>query len=45
MLYSALWYGKYCWIIFKAAFKGQQQDDYNDPYLKLMSIHKRVPHW
>ncbi|KAK5129138.1 hypothetical protein LTR08_003803 [Meristemomyces frigidus] len=44
MLYSALWYGKDCWSIFKSTWKGEI-DDYGDPYIKLMSIHKRVPHW
>lgn len=44
MAYATLWYGKDCWVIFKKAFRGQY-DDYNDPYLKIMSIHKRVPHW
>lgn len=44
MLYSVLWYGKDCAAIFMNAFKNRF-DDYNDPYLKLMSVHKRAPHW
>lgn len=44
MLWAALWYGPDCYQIFKNAMKGKVED-YGDPYLKLMSIHKRVPHW
>ncbi|KAF2773243.1 OPT superfamily oligopeptide transporter [Teratosphaeria nubilosa] len=45
MLYAVLWYGKDCYNIFMSSWKGKGIDDYNDPYLKIMSVHKRVPHW
>ncbi|KAH9817762.1 OPT oligopeptide transporter protein [Teratosphaeria destructans] len=45
MLYSVLWYGKDCYTVFMNSWKGKAMDDYNDPYLKIMSVHKRVPHW
>lgn len=44
MTYAILWYGKSGWNDFKEAWKNQRSD-YDDPYLKLMSFQKRVPHW
>jgi hypothetical protein len=44
MLYSVLWYGKDSYRAIIDAFKGKRED-YDDPYMKLMSIHKGVPHW
>ncbi|KAF7195508.1 Oligopeptide transporter 7 [Pseudocercospora fuligena] len=44
--YAILWYGKSVWKAAKDAFKNRTElDDYNDPYLKLMSFDPRVPHW
>ena len=44
LVYSFLWYGKDSYIAIVEAWKGRR-DDYNDPYLKLMSRTPRVPHW
>ena len=44
MTYAALWYGKDAYEAVKAAIRGRRST-YDDPYLKLMSIHPRVPHW
>ncbi|KAK7700666.1 hypothetical protein SLS64_010810 [Diaporthe eres] len=44
LTYSILWYGKDSYKAFRDALKNVR-DDYNDPYLKLMSRTERVPHW
>lgn len=43
-VYAVLWHGKDAWRAVKATFRGQRQD-YDDPYLKVMSFDPRVPHW
>jgi hypothetical protein len=46
MLYAILWYGEDMWASMKLLVRGKLDDnDYNDPYLKLMSVYPRVPHW
>lgn len=42
--YSIFWYGKDSYVAIVEAWKGRR-DDYDDPYLKLMSRCPRVPHW
>ncbi|OOG00122.1 hypothetical protein ASPCADRAFT_161658 [Aspergillus carbonarius ITEM 5010] len=44
MAYAILWYGKSGWRDLKAAWQNKRSD-YDDPYLKMMSFQKRVPHW
>lgn len=44
VFYAVLWYGKESWVALKDAYQGRRED-YNDPYLKLMSFDPRVPHW
>ena len=44
LLYSILWYGKDSWVAMREAIQGRRED-YDDPYLKLMSRTPRVPHW
>jgi len=44
MLYSVLYYGKDMWFSIRQLIKGNAHD-YNDPYLKLMARHTRVPQW
>lgn len=44
LMYSICWYGKDAWDSFKDALKNVR-NDYDDPYLKLMSRTERVPHW
>ena len=43
-VYSILWYGSSSWKILKDAWRNRH-DDYDDPYLRLMSTFPRVPHW
>ncbi|KAK3385091.1 isp4 protein [Podospora didyma] len=44
LVYAGLWYGKDSYVAIVEAWKSRR-DDYNDPYLKLMSRTARVPHW
>lgn len=44
LLYAVLWYGKESYIAVMDSWKGRD-NDYNDPYLRLMSRCPRVPHW
>ncbi|KAF2717787.1 isp4 protein [Polychaeton citri CBS 116435] len=44
MLYAILWYGQDAYQAVKNAFQSRREE-YEDPYLDLMSIHPRVPHW
>jgi OPT family oligopeptide transporter len=44
IMYAGLWYGRDSWNAVVDAWKGRA-NDYNDPYLKLMSRTARVPHW
>jgi hypothetical protein len=43
MLYATLWYGHFVWAAVKKPFqKGNKREDYDDPYVKLMSFDPRV---
>ncbi|KAK4218481.1 oligopeptide transporter 6 [Rhypophila decipiens] len=44
LVYAALWYGRDSWVSIREAWQGRR-NDYDDPYLKLMSRTPRVPHW
>jgi OPT family oligopeptide transporter len=44
MVYAVLWYGKESWEGLKQGFKNRR-NSHNDPYLKLMEVYPRVPHW
>lgn len=45
MIWSMIWYGKDIMAAAKNLFFGRRDtNDYNDPYLKLMSFDPRVPH-
>ncbi|OJJ49109.1 hypothetical protein ASPZODRAFT_13846 [Penicilliopsis zonata CBS 506.65] len=44
LMYALLWYGKEAWNGLRDAFSNRY-NDYDDPYLKIMSYQKRVPHW
>ncbi|EJT75799.1 oligopeptide transporter 6 [Gaeumannomyces tritici R3-111a-1] len=44
VVYAALWYGRDSWRAVADAWAGRR-NDYDDPYLKLMSRTPRVPHW
>ncbi|MCJ1310233.1 hypothetical protein MMC25_003895 [Agyrium rufum] len=44
IFYAALWYGKDNYYALKDAWNARR-NDYDDPYLKLMSFDPRVPHW
>ncbi|RDW77488.1 hypothetical protein BP6252_05541 [Coleophoma cylindrospora] len=44
LMYAILWYGKSSYRSTVDAFKNIH-NDYDDPYLKLMSRCERVPHW
>ncbi|TGO18930.1 hypothetical protein BPAE_0360g00010 [Botrytis paeoniae] len=44
MVYAALWYGMPAYHGMKDAFRNRRSN-YDDPYLKLMEVFPRVPHW
>ncbi|KAI9642559.1 hypothetical protein NHQ30_009364 [Ciborinia camelliae] len=44
MVYAVLWYGAPAYRGIKDAFSNRR-NSYDDPYLKLMEIFPRVPHW
>jgi OPT family oligopeptide transporter len=44
MVYAVLWYGKDSWDGIKEAWSNRRVP-HNDPYLKLMEVYPRVPHW
>jgi hypothetical protein len=44
LVYAILWYGKEAWTILRDSWRNKL-DDYDDPYLKVMTEHPRVPHW
>ncbi|ATZ50510.1 hypothetical protein BCIN_06g00120 [Botrytis cinerea B05.10] len=44
MVYAALWYGMPAYHGMRDAFRNRRSN-YDDPYLKLMEVSPRVPHW
>jgi OPT family small oligopeptide transporter len=44
LVYAFLWYGKQSFEGLRDAYQGKF-NDYDDPYLKIMSYQRRVPHW
>lgn len=46
LVYAILWYGKRTvQALYNTFVKRRDDNDYNDPYLKVMSFDPRVPHW
>jgi hypothetical protein len=45
IVYAILWYGKETYVMLWASFRNRRNEDYDDPYLKVMSHDPRVPHW